>query len=67
MSSEYHPRFQSLEIETFTPKFTVKKTIKQEVNIELPLRTFVEHVNLSLANSKASVSWISGGDYVENP
>jgi len=41
--------------------------IKQEGNFELTSLTFVGHVNLSLANSQATIFWISVGDFVWNP
>jgi len=44
----------------------VKTTIKQEGNFELTSRTFVGHVNLSLATSLATIVRISVGDCVRN-
>jgi hypothetical protein len=38
--------------------------IKQDVNFELTSQTFVGHVNLSLANSQATISQIAVGDWV---
>jgi len=67
MSGEYDPQFQSLQIETCTPKSIVKTMIKQEGNFELTSRMFVGHVNLSLANSQATIFRITVGDCIRNP
>jgi len=66
MSGEYDPQFQLLQIETCTPKLMVKTTIEQEVNFELTSRRFVGHVNLSFANSQATIFRIQLGDCVWN-
>jgi hypothetical protein len=39
--------------------------IKQEGNFELTSRTFVGHVNLSLANSQATIFRVSVGDWTQ--
>ena len=67
MFGEYDPQFQSLQIGTCTPTLIVKTTIKQEGNFELTSRMFLGHVNLSLANSQATILWITVGDCVQNP
>jgi len=66
MSGEYDPQFQSLQIETCTPKLIVKTMIEQEGNFELTSRTFVGHVNLFLANSRATILQIPVGDCDRN-
>jgi hypothetical protein len=66
MPGECDPQFQSLQSETCTPELMVKTAIKQEGNFELTSRTFVGHVNLSLANSQATIIQISVGDCVRN-
>jgi len=64
ISSEQDQQFQSLQIEWCTPELIVKTTIELEGNIELTSQTFVGHVNLSLANSQATIFRISVGDFV---
>jgi len=64
MSGESDPQFQSLPIETCTPKLIVKTTIRQEGNFELASQMFVGHVNRSLANRQATIIWISVRDCV---
>jgi len=41
--------------------------IEQEGNFEFTLRTFVGHVNLSMAKSQAMSIRISVGNFVPNP
>jgi len=66
MSSEYEPRFQLLQIKTCTPRLIMKATVHQDGHCELTSQTFVGHVNLSLANSQATIIRISVGDFVPN-
>jgi len=67
MSGEYDPQSHSLEITTCSPKLIVKTTIKQEGNFELVSGTFVGHLNVSLANTLATIFGISLGNMFWNP
>jgi hypothetical protein len=64
MSSEQDPQFQLLQIETCTPKLTIKTTIKQEGNFELTSQTMVGLVNLLLDYSQGTIFRMSVGDCV---
>jgi len=66
MSGEYDPQFQSLQMQTCTPKLIVKTTMKHEGNFEPTSRTFVGHGNLSLNNSQDTMFQISVGDSNQN-
>jgi len=65
MTSKYPANFESLGIKTCTPKLIVKTTMKQEGNFELTSWKFGGHVNLSLANSQATIFQSSVSDIVE--
>jgi len=67
MSGEQDPRYQALQIEMCTPNLIVKRTIEQEANFELTSRTFMGYVNLTWANSNATIFQISVGGRVRNP
>jgi len=67
MCSEYDPQFQCPQIETGTSKVIVKTIIKQEGKFELTSRMTVGHVNLSLANSQATIFRISVRNCDPNP
>jgi hypothetical protein len=67
MSGEYDPQFQWLQIKTSTAKLIVEATIKQEGNYKLTSQTFMGHVDLCMANSQATIFWISVGNCVRNP
>jgi len=67
MSAEYDPQFRSLQIWTCIPKLIVKTKVQQEVNFEFASQMFVWHVDLSLANSQATIFRFSVGDCVWNP
>jgi len=64
ISGEYDPQFESLQIKTCTAILIGKTTIKQQGNFELTSQTFVGHVNLTVANSQATVFRTSVGDSV---
>jgi len=66
MCSESHPDFHSLQIENCTAKLIVKTTIKQEGNFELTSQRLLGHLNLSQANSKATILQICVRDFHRN-
>jgi hypothetical protein len=66
MSGKYDPPCQLLQFETCTLKLIVKTSINQEGTFELIPRTFVGHVNLSLANSQATIFRICVSDFIQN-
>jgi hypothetical protein len=66
MSGKSAPQLQLLLIKTCTPTLIVKTTISQGGNFDLTSQTFVGHINLSLANSQATIFQISVGSSVQN-